>query len=293
MIRVLAPAKVNLGLEVLGKRTDGYHEIRTILCAVSVFDSLDLDVEADEPGAFHVDDARLRDGNLVEATLQLIARRCPGLRLPAVELRKRIPTASGLGGASSDAAAILAALSYANPQVLDCRTVYEMASRLGSDVPFFLRAGMAVASGRGESLRPLPFQRVDMVIVHPAISILDKTRTMYGRLGPDSWTDGSSVEASFASLQRCEPIDAHMPLLNAFTVPLYAMQPHLVELAARIGQASELPVQLSGAGPAHFVLCRDVEHRQWLRNRLRALLPTGDVRVLGARSVPSILLQES
>jgi 4-diphosphocytidyl-2-C-methyl-D-erythritol kinase len=204
-------------------------------------------------------------------------------------LRKQIPVAAGLGGASSDAAAVLIALRNVLPGTLDDCTLHALASRLGSDVPFFLQAGLAKASGRGEQLRRLPYQRVDVVIVQPAISIPAKTATMYGSLEPGDWTDGSAVDNLAVSVENDVAVEPGLQLPNAFARPLYGMYPQLIELAARIGQIAESPALLSGAGPAHFVLCRDVEHRLWVRNRLRMNLPLAGLRVIAARSVKSPL----
>ena len=291
MITVLPPAKINLGLEILGKRADGFHEIRTILCAVSVLDKLEIH-ECDS-GGFRTDNASLMDDNLVVRALELAAGAMQLKHPPAATLRKRIPVAAGLAGASSDAAAALLALRRLHPGSLDDGMLHDLASRLGSDVPFFLRAGLANASGRGDVLERLPYQRVDVVIVSPAISIPGKTAMMYGSLAPLDFTDGVAVDELASSFRRGQPLatDARMP--NAFARPLTASIPDLIELANRIAAVSKLPSQLSGAGPSHYVLCRDSEHRQWLRNRLRGVLPSTRTRVLAARSVSTPLVHES
>ena len=289
MIRVLAPAKVNLGLDILGKRDDGYHEVRSILCAVSVFDTVDFEPTGG-PGLF-VSEPALQIDNLVERVLRMVADHAPDLDLPAIRLRKRIPAAAGLGGASSDAAAALLALQRLHPHALDECMLRTLASKLGSDVPFFLASGRAFGSGRGDSLQQLPYQRVDIVIVNPPASIADKTATMYSLLEPSDWTDGSTVELLAKELQSGSRFPLDSPLPNAFTRPLYAFRPELSELSARMSALTGLMVSLSGAGPAHFVVCRDVEHRQYVRNRLREDLRATGIRVLAGRSVPSVLMR--
>jgi 4-diphosphocytidyl-2-C-methyl-D-erythritol kinase len=291
MIRILAPAKVNLGLEVLGKRADGYHEVRTILCAVSIFDT--LQVQSDGQRGLHVDDPALEVNNLVERALRRVEEHNPDLAWPEVWLHKRIPAAAGLGGASSDAAATLLAIQILYPHSMDDCTLHGLASKLGSDVPFFLGSGLALASGRGESLQQLPYQRVDIVIVHPPLSIAGKTATMYGLLDRSDWTDGSAVQALAERLQRNGQFPFDTPLPTAFRRPLYAYHPHLANLAAQVAGLTGLPVHLSGAGPAHFVVCHDVEHRQWIRNRLREAFAPAAIRVLAGRSLASVLMQAS
>jgi 4-diphosphocytidyl-2-C-methyl-D-erythritol kinase len=291
MIRVLAPAKVNLGLEILGKRDDGYHEIRTILCAVSVFDSLDIDPHG--LSGLSVDDLDLEVENLIDSALDLVADNQPDFVAPEVRLRKRIPTAAGLGGASSDAAATLLGVRRLYPHTVDDCTLQALASKLGSDVPFFLRPGLALGSGRGEMLRQLPYQRVDIVIVHPPLSIARKTVTMYGLLDRSDWTDGSVVKALADSLEKLQPLPTDALLPNAFRRPVSVLHPPLEELSAQVSRLAGLPAQLSGAGPAHFVICRDVEHRQWVRNRLREAHRRDGVRVLAGRSVRPVLVRAS
>ena len=162
VIRLQAPAKINLTLEVLGRRADGYHEVRTVLAAVDIADELELS-EADglaltvEPeGAVPVED------NLVLRAAALLRDAAPAGAGAAIVLHKRIPVAGGLGGGSSDAAAALLGLRRLWDLDLSDRTLAELAALLGADVPFFLRGGTALAAGRGEQLTvlPQPFERV-------------------------------------------------------------------------------------------------------------------------------------
>ena len=291
MIQVLAPAKVNLGLEILGKRDDGYHEVRTILCAVSVFDIVEFDSDA-RPG-LHVDDPALEANNLVESALRLVSDFQPELVMPAVRLRKRIPAAAGLGGASSDAAATLLAIQHLFPRMLEDCTMHTLASKLGSDVPFFLRSGLAVGTGRGELLQHVPYQQVEIVIVNPPLLIAGKTATMYGLLDRSDWTDGSAIEALASMFGRRGQLRPELPLPNTFKRPLYTLHPHLAPLSARIARLTGLPVQLTGAGPAHFVVCHDDQASAMGANRLRESLGQHGVRVLAGRSVPSVMMRAS
>lgn len=154
---VKAPAKVNLGLRVFGRRRDGYHQVRTLLAAVDWSDTLCF-----EPGGHGVrlecsDPEIPTDGrNLVlKAVSRLeehLGRRLPGVR---IRLEKRIPVGRGLGGGSSDAAAALTALNRLFDLGLRRPTLVRLAARIGMDVPFFLYGGLAVATGRGEQVFPL------------------------------------------------------------------------------------------------------------------------------------------
>ena len=150
-----APAKLNLGLEVIGRRDDGFHEIATIfLPSISTIASpcrqpTDLELSCD-------DDSLAGEDNLALRALRLLRDETNHPGGARIHLRKRIPAAAGLGGASSDAAAaLLGGRELWQLDVSDAR-LHDLAARLGSDVPFFLRGGCAIGRGRGDLLEPLP-----------------------------------------------------------------------------------------------------------------------------------------
>ena len=178
-----APAKVNLTLIVDARRDDGYHDVSTVMQTVGLYDTLTLTGGGSGLTMTCTDPDLPTDGsNLV---LRAAALFCRELHLPApdlhLHLQKRIPSQAGLGGGSSDAAAVLRAMRtlYA-PEVSDAE-LERMAARLGSDVPFFIRGGTALATGRGERLAPLPRLREGwFVIVKPPEGF--STPAMYRRL---------------------------------------------------------------------------------------------------------------
>ena len=177
------PAKINLTLSVGPRRPDGYHDVSTVMQTVGLYDTLTLTEEGRGLTMTCTDPALPADGdNLVlRAARQFFAE--TGLPVPNLRLRldKRIPSQAGLGGGSSDAAAVLRAMRtlYA-PEVSDTELA-RMAARLGSDVPFFLRGGTALATGRGERIAPLPPLTAGwFVIVKPPESF--PTPAMYRRL---------------------------------------------------------------------------------------------------------------
>jgi 4-diphosphocytidyl-2-C-methyl-D-erythritol kinase len=157
-VRLRCPGKVNLHLEVVARRPDGYHELRTLFAAVGVWDDLevaaveskDLSLEVEPAGAVAVTD------NLV-LRAAIAAREAWGVSSGArILLHKRIPVAGGMGGGSADAAATLVAVAALWDRHLPNAALHGLAARLGSDVPFFLAGGAGWGEGRGERLRPLP-----------------------------------------------------------------------------------------------------------------------------------------
>ena len=180
-LRVRCPAKINLGLWILGRRPDGYHEIDTVMQTVALEDELLLlpsptfELEARGipiPG----------DGpNIIERAWDLLAARAPMRAGVRVELTKRIPVGGGLGGGSSDAAGFVAGVNRLLALGLTDEELHDMASQLGSDVPFFLHGGTARATGRGVEVRHLcPAPPAWVVLATPPVAIA--TTWAYGRV---------------------------------------------------------------------------------------------------------------
>ena len=173
-LTVMAPAKVNLALEVLGRRPDGYHEIRTVMQAVSLFDELEfrsaptdgVELECDAPGV--PGDER----NLVMQAAELLRERADVGRGVRVGLRKSIPAGGGLGGGSSDCAVTLLALNQFWDLQLPVEALAEVAAGLGSDIPFFLYGGTSLCEGRGEKVRPVPAEgEIHYALALPEMSV--------------------------------------------------------------------------------------------------------------------------
>ena len=181
-MEVVAPAKINLSLRVLGLRPDGFHEIETILCPISVFDHLRFTVKDRDGIAFGCDDSTLPadENNLVVRAALLFCAETgiePNLE---IFLEKSIPHGAGLGGGSSDAAATLLALNRLFETRLPRETLLSMAAELGSDVPFFIWQSAAIARGRGEQVTPSPFPyRWPLLLIKPPFGVA--TATAYAR----------------------------------------------------------------------------------------------------------------
>lgn len=266
-----APAKINLGLEILGRRADGYHEIRTILATVSLYDHLLGEAAADTH--VNVDRQDLEgEQNLVSVAARLLAADHPQATA-RFELRKTIPAAAGLGGASSDAAAALIALNRLHTLGLSNTELEDYGARLGSDVPFFIRGGYALASGRGEQLEHFsPPTPINAVIVTPRIAIQAKTKALYESLRQNDFSDGARVEGSAKSYLW---LGDERLLVNAFERPLYDLAPSLSDLKPLMRRLGARTVALSGAGPSHYSLEHDDERARALAMRLRESIGLG------------------
>jgi 4-diphosphocytidyl-2-C-methyl-D-erythritol kinase len=290
-MRMLAPAKINLGLEILGRRPDGYHELRTIFCAVSLFDRVEIEPAA--RSSFYCDSADSIEQNLAEVALRKARNLCPSLPDVRLSITKRIPTAAGLGGASSDAANTLIGLNRLSGERLSRVQLADLALRCGSDVPFFLNSGISLGRARGEDLSALPVRSpIHAVIVSPHVTIPDKTRTMYGQISPDSWTGGEQVEALAEHLAGGGSLQPSVPLPNAFRQPLYDLFPEVHSLANRIEEKVGRAVQVSGAGPSVFVICTDISDALRIRHELGTMIDLTSASVHRVRSVSTVLISE-
>lgn len=269
MIRLRAPAKVNLTLEVLRRRPDGYHEVATILQAVGLWDELAL--EEAEALSFRCSVPEL-DGadNLVVKAANLLASEGNSNRGAAISLTKRIPVAGGLGGGSADAAAALVGLNALWGLGLSHERLSALAAQLGSDVPFFLSGGTAIATGRGELVTSLPAVRLAwLVVVAPDVTLPRKTASLYGALTAADYAGGRATEHAVARLTKGAALDAAM-LVNAFERVAYRVFPSLASFADAMRAAGAERVHLAGSGPSLFTLAPDEASGKAMAERLSA-----------------------
>lgn len=249
-----AYAKVNLVLEVLGRRPDGYHDVRTIVQRVALHDT--LRVRPARRLTLRTGDAALRADNLVLRAAEVLQAAASASAGGAqISLRKRIPVAAGLGGGSSDAATALRLLCRLWHLPLDDAALAAIAARLGSDVPFFLGGPTALASGRGDVLSPLPSPAPTwLAVVVPRLVLTDKTRRMYAALTPADLSDGRRTAAVQDGLARGEPLH-RLPLWNAFGAVARRLFPEAAAAERALCEAGAPVACLCGAGPAWFAPC--------------------------------------
>ncbi|MDP9471259.1 MAG: 4-(cytidine 5'-diphospho)-2-C-methyl-D-erythritol kinase [Chloroflexota bacterium] len=250
-LALLAPAKLNLGLEVVGRRADGFHDIVTILQAIALTDRLTL--QPFPSLRFTCSDPALEgDDNLAFAALRALQAEAGVHHGGWLHLDKTIPAAAGLGGASSDAAAALRLARHCWAPTLGDERLAAIAASLGSDVPFFLGGRTALASGRGERLEPIPSPNaLWFVVATPSVAIPRKTGTLYGSLTPADFSSGARVRQQAALLYSTGSLDPAL-LGNAFCAPLYRLQPALEQVPHAFRQAGAPFVALSGSGPSHY-----------------------------------------
>lgn len=246
-----APAKINLWLEIIGRRPDGYHEIDTCFQAIDLFDTVILE-PSQRPGVSCRVEGPFADGvpegseNLAaRAALLLAGRTGHGLRL-AITIVKEIPSGAGLGGGSSDAAAVLVALArrFAVPDPAD--TLVELAAELGADVPFFLEGGTQRGTGIGDRLTPVPPPAERWgILVWPGVAV--PTRAAYAMLA-------EGTPGRRPALKDTDAADSDWrKRRNAFEPLVFEHYPRIAE-AAKVLRDGAGFVRLAGSGGAVFAL---------------------------------------
>ena len=251
-----APAKVNLFLEVLSKRPDGYHAVETLILAVTLFDTLEvrddpagrITLECDPPGL------PAGPGNLVYKAADALRRAAGTGRGAAVRLTKRIPTEAGLGGGSSDAAATIAALARLWELDLTRERLLAAAAEVGSDVGFFLSPPAGWCTGRGEVVEPEEVGRpLDLVVVKPPVGL--STAEVYRRVTIPA--EPVSGDAARRALRSGDPEAVARSLHNRLQGPAFAAEPAVEAAFRRLDACGALGCLLSGSGSSVFAVCRD------------------------------------
>ena len=250
-IQIEAHAKINLTLEVVGRRGDGYHDIVSIMQTVGLHDVITLEpadrltLTCDPPELETPDNLALRAAEV----LREYASYSGGA---AVSLAKRIPVAAGLGGGSSDAAAVLVGLNRLWGLGLSRRELTPLAASLGSDVPFFLEGGTAMVSGRGERVRALPPADLRwFVVLSPEIDLTEKTRRVYSHLTEASFTTGQLTRKLEARIRGGKDVSPQF-LFNVFDDVAPAVFPELGRYRDAFLQVGAREVHVAGSGPSLY-----------------------------------------
>lgn len=250
-MQIAAPAKINLNLRILGRNeATGYHDIETWMVPVTLADELRVELREAPGVALTCSDPELDNGsgNLAWQAADLFLRETNHPGGASIELHKRIPHGAGLGGGSSDAAAVLKALNEQAGQPLDRVALEKLGARLGSDIPFFIRAQASMARGRGEILAPRPLtQPLDLLLFKPPFGV--ETPWAYRQWSakkfcPEEWTAPQIHEGVEIFNDLARPVFAKFIILAA--MKKWLLEHSLVAAAA-----------MSGSGSCLFAILRD------------------------------------
>jgi 4-diphosphocytidyl-2-C-methyl-D-erythritol kinase len=265
-MQVLAPAKINLSLRILGRRNDGFHEVDTLIVPISLYDEIRIDKGAPGKGIeFRCDDPSVPQGddNLAVRAAKAFFETTTIDPAVVIELEKKIPHGAGLGGGSSDAASVFLALNQLFDANLSAEALAEMAAPIGSDVPFFLFHSAALCKGRGEMVTPIKMKRkFSILLLKPAFAV--STGWAYSH-----WQSSREVPGIRYKAQEF----ADLTFVNDLERPVFEKFVFLAQLKMWLLSQSEVGAALmSGSGSTMFAVMRENADGNSLANRAKAAL---------------------
>ena len=252
MISIDAHAKLNLTLEVIGKRDDGYHKVASIMQTLELADSLTIEPAGSLSLTCSLPELNGPD-NLAHRAAELLGSEAGVGKGARIHIDKRIPVAAGLGGGSADAAAVLVGLNRLWQLELSNDQLREIGAKLGSDVPFLVEGGTAIALGRGERVRHLPTPPLPwLVIAIPDTDLPDKTAAMYRALTPDNFTRGAlSLKLEARILHHGGDVPPQL-LFNTFDSVARVVVPEVDRCWNDMHSSGAREIHVAGSGPAIY-----------------------------------------
>jgi len=260
-MQVLAPAKINLSLKILGRRSDGFHEIETLIAPISLYDKIDIDRQSRWID-FSCDDPTVPSGNenLIVRAAKAFFERTKISGGVTIKLQKQIPHGAGLGGGSSDAATTLRALNELFETKLSREELVTLGSTIGSDVSFFLFESAAICKGRGEIVSPTKLKKkLSILLCKPAFLVSSAWAYSY-------WQDSKEIPGISYQSQNFDG----QTLLNDLERPVFEKFVFLAQLKAWLLKQVEVRAALmSGSGSTVFAVLRPKVDVDLLTNRAR------------------------
>ncbi|HHT9160162.1 MAG TPA: 4-(cytidine 5'-diphospho)-2-C-methyl-D-erythritol kinase [Candidatus Brocadiaceae bacterium] len=278
-IKIAAPAKINLFLEILGKRQDGYHEIETVMQEVSLFDYIYME-NYDKNVVFTCSNPKLSAGedNLVVKAVRLLQNESKTYRGVKIHLDKRIPIGAGLGGGSSDAVATLVGLNKLWRIGYDEKQLMSLAGKLGSDTPFFVVGNTAICKGRGEIVTPYPINvSYNYIIIYPRFEV--NTAMVYKNFKNSLTKNLKDVNFFMREFISGNPNKLGAFLHNRLEDVVFKLYPDLEKIKKALSKFNFCGVLLSGSGSALYGLCKEEMDLKEIELKIK-MLNIGDVFVV-------------
>ena len=270
-----AYAKLNLTLDVLGKRPDGYHDLKSVMQTVSIRDDIEIDVDTQQPWTVQCTNEEVPsdESNLAMKAAKLFysvsGRETSGL---SIRITKRIPTQAGMGGGSADAAAVLRALNRHYGEPFSIGALAELGAQIGSDVPFCVIGGTCEATGRGEKLRKLPnMPDCIFVVVKPPFSV--STPEMFQKLDAAAIARRPDHAAMESALLTGDLGKVAENVCNVFDPVVTADHLELNYIKSVCNSYGSLAQQMTGSGSAVFSICQDFEYAAVVCSMLKENYP--------------------
>jgi 4-diphosphocytidyl-2-C-methyl-D-erythritol kinase len=272
LFAVETPAKINVGLSVLGKREDGYHEIESLVVAIGLTDRLEGRAAADGEVRLTVEskdgETPADESNLVMKAARLLQRQKSARHGAALRLVKHIPVGRGLGGGSSDAAAALVLLNAMWELRLSRKRLAELAAGLGSDVAFFLNGPVAIMRGRGEVIESRRMRvRGRIILLTPPFGLA--TKEVYSRVRPGLTQGGGRSILCEGWLRGGNLGELGRQVVNDLEAPARSLRGELAELRGALERAGAACVSMTGSGSAVYALVASEEEAKHVMDNLR------------------------
>lgn len=268
-------AKLNLTLDVLGKRPDGYHDLQSVMTTVSIRDDVEIDVGTGKPWTLSCSKEGIPcdETNLAWKAAKVF---CDRLKLDpdgiAIRIEKRIPSGAGMGGGSADAAAVLRALNRHYDMPLSIMALAELGAEVGSDVPFCVLCGTAMVEGRGERLRKLPdLPDCIFVVVKPEFSV--STPELYKKLDSVAIPEHPDNQAMESALMAGDLGRICGEVYNVFDPVVTADHPELNYIKSIMHSYGAVTQQMTGSGSAVFAIMDNFEYAAVVCNMLKENYP--------------------
>ncbi|ARV60509.1 4-(cytidine 5'-diphospho)-2-C-methyl-D-erythritol kinase [Nostocales cyanobacterium HT-58-2] len=301
---LIAPAKINLHLEIIGDRPDGYHELVMILQSIDLADEIYL--QASDTDTIHVrcnhPEVPVDKSNIAYKAAALMATEFPtaygkygGVN---ITINKRIPVAAGLAGGSTNAAAVLVGIDLLWKLGLTQSELEELGAQLGSDVPFCIAGGTAIATGRGEQLSPLPSLDNIYIVLAKYRSLAISTpwayKTYREQFGDTYLRDTDSLSARAAAIHSGPIVQAILHKdateiaqklhndLERVVLPAY---PQVLQLRETYASTGVLGTMMSGSGPSVFAICESQQQAEQVKLRIRETIPDEDLELFVTRMI--------
>lgn len=269
-INVKALAKINLSLDVLRRREDGYHEVRMIMQTIHLYDKL-LIQKTKEPGITietNIDFLPVNENNLIYKAAKLLQDTVPMQEGVHVILKKHIPIAAGMAGGSTDAAGVLYGMNQLFELGLSRQELMELGVGIGADVPYCLMRGTALAEGIGEKLNSIPpMPKCPVLIAKPAVGV--STKFVYDNLKLNEDTPHPDIDAQLAAIRKGDLRQVAQTmgnLLETVTIPEY---PVIAEIKEHMLAHGALNAMMSGSGPTVFGLFEEEKQAQLAFEKMR------------------------
>lgn len=258
-ITLAAPAKVNLTLDILGKRADGYHELESVMQQITLFDFITL--RRIEPGLqLHCSHPLVPEGedNIAYQAAQLMLEKLDSSAGLEITIEKNIPVGAGLAGGSTDAAAVLMGINTLMEMNLSLPELMTAGSQLGSDIPFCIQGGTALARGRGELLTPLPAGPVlQLVLVKPDFFL--STAEVYRRFRLEKLEQRPGLDAFLAAWTQYDMINMAESMVNVLETVTLSLCPEIQTIKQELIDNGALQAVMSGSGPTVFGVFPDLQ----------------------------------